>query len=59
MFWNCRGYPWNNRLGLSVVAPDADIIFLIESWEHEAKRILNIDGYVIKSMWPCTRSNIG
>ena len=39
MFWNCRGYPWNKGLGLNDVAQGMDIIFLVETWEHEAKSI--------------------
>ena len=52
--WNCGGYPWNKGLGLSDVAHNADIIFLTETCEHEAKHIPNIDGYIIKSIWPHT-----
>ena len=48
MFW--RGYPWNKGLGLDDVARGMDIIFLAETWEHEAKRIPKIDGYLIKSI---------
>ena len=58
-FWNCRGYPWNKGLELHDIANNADIIFLTETCKHEAKRIRNIDGYIIKSIWPHTRINIG
>ena len=44
MFWNCRGYPWNMGLGLNDVAQGIDIIFLVETWEYEAKHIPKIDG---------------
>ena len=30
-----------------------DIIFLAKTWEHEAKHVPKIDGYLIKSIWPC------
>ena len=46
MFWNCRGYPWNKGLGLNDVAQGMDIIFLAETWEHEAKCIPKIDDYI-------------
>ena len=47
-----------NGLRLSYVTQVLNTIFLVETWEHEAKRISNIDGYTIKSIWPHTRSNI-
>ena len=59
MFWNCRGYPWHKGLGLSDVAQDIDIIFLAETWEHDAKRIPMIDGYLVRSLWPFSRGNVG
>ena len=59
MFWNCRGYPWNKGLGLKDVAQGMDIILLAETWEHEAKRIPKIDGYLIKSIWPHSKGIIG
>ena len=34
-------------------------MFLVETWEHEAKHITNIDGYIIKSLWPRIRSKVG
>ena len=36
-----------------------NIIFLVETWEHEAKPKTNIHGYIIKPKWPHIRSNIG
>ena len=36
-----------------------DIKFLTETWEHEAKRIPKIDGYLIKSIWPHSKGNLG
>ena len=45
-------------MGVNDVACIVDIILLVGTWEHEAIRISNIDGYTIKSIWPHTRSNI-
>ena len=50
MSWKCRGYPRNKGLRLSHIAYDKDIMFLAKIWEHEAKGIANIDGYIIKSL---------
>ena len=59
MFWNCRGYPWNKGLGLKDVAQGMDIILLPETWEHQAKHIPKIDGYLIKSIRPHSKGIIG
>ena len=59
MFWNCRGYPWNKGLGLNDLAERMDIIILVETWKHEAKHIPKTDGYLIKSIWPHSKGNIG
>ena len=48
MFSNCRGYPWDKGLGLSDVAQISNVIFLVETWEHDAKSIPKIDGYLMK-----------
>ena len=33
---------------------------MVETWEHKAKHILKIDGYLIKSIWPhFDKGNIG
>ena len=58
MFWNCRGYH-RIRLRLNDVAHDINIIFLFETWGNEANCLLNIDGYVKKSVWPHIRNRIG
>ena len=36
-----------------------DIIFLAETWEHEAKCIPKIYYYNIKLVWPRSKGNIG
>ena len=59
MFWNCRRYPWDKGLGLNDVTQGIDVIFFAENWKHDAKRIPKIDGYLIKSMWPHSKGNIG
>ena len=48
MFWNYQGYPWDKGLGLSDVAQISNVIFLVETWEHDAKCIPKIDSYLIK-----------
>ena len=58
MFWNYQGYPWDKGLGLSDVAQISNVIFLVETWEHDAKHIPKIDGYFIKSIWPHSKGNI-
>ena len=59
MLWNYRGYPWDKALGLSSdVAQSIDVICLVEIWEHDAKRISKIDGYLVKSIWPHSKGNI-
>ena len=35
------------------------IIFLAKTWEYEAKYIPKVDGYLIKSIWPHSKGNIG
>ena len=51
--WNCRGggFPWHKGDGLTEVLPKADVLFLLETWEHDACRIPCIQGYVTQSIW--------
>ena len=50
MCWNCQGYLWNKGLGLNDVVQGMYIIFLAETWQHDAKPIPKLDGYLIKSI---------
>ncbi|MCO5586881.1 hypothetical protein L7F22_040826 [Adiantum nelumboides] len=49
--WNCDGFPWHKGDGLTAVLPQGDILFLLETWEHDARQIPHIDGYVTTSIW--------
>ena len=52
-FWNCNGYPWNKGIKIDELTNEADIILLVETWEHDAQRILGLDKYNVHSlMWP-------
>jgi len=48
--WNCRGFPWNKGPKLSWISNDVDIIFLVETWEHEESKVPNIDGFMLWSI---------
>ena len=48
----------DKALGLSDVLQRIDVIFFVESWEHDAKGIPKIDGYLIKSICPHSKGNI-
>ena len=59
MFWNYRGYPWDKGLELSDVEHGVDVIFLVETWEHDSIRIPKVDGHLIKSTWTHSKGNLG
>ena len=48
--WNCRGFPWHKGEGLTEVLPQADILFLMETWKQQTCRIPYIEGYVTHSV---------
>ena len=56
---NCKRYSWNKDLGLSDVAHNIDIIVLVETQEHEAKGIPNIDSNIIKYVQYYSRILLG
>ena len=39
--WNCWGFPWNKGPKISWISNDLDIIFLVETWEHEESEVPN------------------
>jgi hypothetical protein len=57
--WNCRGFPWSKGPILSWISSDIDIIFLVETWEHEESKVPNIEGFVLWSTWNKKSSHRG
>ena len=53
MFWNGKTkISWDDGLRLSDVAQGIDVIFLVETWEHEvAKCVSKIKGYLFKNQY--------
>ena len=36
---------------LSWIQSDIDIIFLVETWEHDKSKVPNMEGFVLWSVW--------
>ena len=43
----------------SWISIDIDLIFLAEIWEHDASRVLHIDGFILLLAWKRKSSRIG
>ncbi|RYA45856.1 endonuclease/exonuclease/phosphatase family protein [Enterobacter cloacae complex sp. GF14B] len=51
-FWNCNGYPWNAGVGIDELTSKADVVLLVETWEHDTQRINGLEDYNVHSlMW--------
>ena len=48
--WNCNGYPWNVGFGIEEFTDDSDITLLIETWEHDTRRIQGLGNYNVHSL---------
>jgi exonuclease III len=55
----CQGFPWNKGPILSWIPSEIDIIFLVETWEHEESKVPNIDGFILWSTWNKKSSHRG
>jgi len=49
--WNCRGFPWSKGLILSWISSEIDIIFLVETWEHEESKVANMECFLLWLAW--------